>query len=82
MEFKHLKERNIKMALGFHTSSSVVDQAVKLYYDKNYEDLEELLRVEWQKAQDKAVLLQQMYSEVANHNLLSGLNDTDEDYDS
>lgn len=82
MEFKHLKERNIKMALGLHTSSSVVDQAVKLYYDKNYEDLEELLRVEWQKAQDKAVLLQQMYSEVTNHNLLSGLNDTDEDYDS
>lgn len=80
MEFKHLKEGNIKMALGLHTSSSVVEQAVKLYYDKNYEDLEELLRVEWQKAQDKAVLLQQMYSEVTNHNLLSGLGN-DEEYD-
>lgn len=80
MEFKHLKEGNIKMALGLHTSSSVVERAVKLYYDKNYEDLEELLRVEWQKAQDKAVLLQQMYSEVTNHNLLSGLGN-DEEYD-
>lgn len=80
MEFKHLKEGNLKMALGLHTSSSVVEQAVKLYYDKNYEDLEELLRVEWQKAQDKAVLLQQMYSEVTNHNLLSGLGN-DEEYD-
>ena len=80
MEFKHLKEGNIKMALGLHTSSLVVEQAVKLYYDKNYEDLEELLRVEWQKAQDKAVLLQQMYSEVTNHNLLSGLGN-DEEYD-
>lgn len=79
MEFKHLKEGNIKMALGLHTSSSVTEQAVKLYYDKNYEDLEELLRVEWQKAQDKAVLLQQMYSEVTNHNLLSGLGN-DEEY--
>ena len=80
MEFRHLKEGNIKMALGLHTSSSVVEQAVKLYYDKNYEDLEELLRVEWQKAQDKAVLLQQMYSEVTNHNLLSELGN-DEEYD-
>ncbi len=80
MEFKHLKEGNIKMALGLHTSSSVIEQAVKLYYDKNYEDLEELLRVEWQKAQDKAVLLQQMYSEVTNHNLLSGIGN-DEEYD-
>ena len=68
------------MAFGLHTSSLVVEQAVKLYYDKNYEDLEELLRVEWQKAQDKAILLQQMYSEVANYNLLSGIGN-DEEYD-
>lgn len=82
MRFKHLNATNLKFALDLHPNSTTVIQALKLYDGNDYENLEELLRVEWQKAQDKAVLLQQMYSEVANHNLLSGLNDTDENYDS
>lgn len=81
MRFKHLNATNLKFALDFHPNSTTVIQALKLYDGNDYENLEELLRVEWQKAQDKAVLLQQMYSEVANHNLMSGLNDVSEDYD-
>ena len=75
MRFKHLNSTNLKFALESHPSSTVPVQALKLYDGNDYEELEELLRVEWQKAQDKAVLLQQMYTEIANHNLMSGISD-------
>lgn len=75
MKLKHLKEENLKFALTPTSNANTLNQALKLYTDKNFEDLEHLLMAEWQVAQDKAVLLQKMFSEVANYNLLTGLNE-------
>lgn len=68
MRFKHLNEENIRLSC-----KGCLNQALLLYKNHNYEDLEELLRVEWQKAQDSAILLQKMYSEVSTRNLQENL---------
>lgn len=67
---RNLTEDNLKFSLDCHSTAS---RAITLYHDAKYEELEELLRVEWQKAQDRAIVLQKMYTEVANRNLRSEL---------
>ena len=69
---RELTTDNLKLALkDKHTFETAEDMLV----NRKYEELEELLRIEWMGAQERAIILNKMYSEISSKNLMSGFDE-------
>ena len=68
MKLKDLNRVNLQKALGSRAKT-----ALEFFDNNKYEELEELLRVEFQSAQDKSIILNKMYTEVSTLNLQNEL---------
>jgi len=69
---RELSTDNFKLVFkDKHTFEVAQDMLV----NRKFEELENLLRVEWMAAQERAVILNKMYSEISSNNLRSGFDD-------
>lgn len=69
---RELSTDNFKLAFkDKHTLETAQDMLV----NRKFEELENLLRVEWMAAQERAIILNKMYSEISSNNLRSGFDD-------
>lgn len=67
-----LTTENLEMAI---TNKKTLDTAKKMFVNRKYEELEELLRVEALSASDRALILNRMYTEISNKNLFRELDE-------
>lgn len=56
-------------------NTPMFDKINNMVVDRKYDELEEILRIEWLAAQDRAVILNKMYAEIANKNIRENLED-------
>lgn len=69
---RELSTDNLKLVFkDKHTFDTAQDMLV----NRRFEELENLLRVEWMAAQERSIILNKMYSEISNKNLMAGFDD-------
>lgn len=69
---RELTTENLRFTLkDKHTCEIAQDMLV----NRKFEELEDLLRIEWMNAQERAIILNKMYSEISSKNLISGLDE-------
>ena len=56
-------------------NTPMFDKINNMVVDRKYDELEEILRIEWLAAQDRAVILNKMYAEIVNKNIRENLED-------
>lgn len=69
---RELNTDNLKLVFK---NTSTFNKAQDMLVNRKYDELEELLKVEWMSAQEKAVVLNKMYSEISAKNLMTTFED-------
>ena len=69
---RELTTENLRLVFK-HTPT--FDKAQDMLINRKYDELEELLRVEWMSAQERAIVLNKMYSEISAKNLMTTFED-------
>lgn len=69
---RELTTENLKLAIK---DKHIFDMAEDMLVNRKYDELEELLRIEWIGAQERAIVLNKMYSEISSKNLMSGFDE-------
>ena len=73
---RELNTDNLKLVFK---NTSTFNKAQDMLVNRKYDELEELLKVEWMSAQERAIVLNKMYAELSAKNLMTTLTD-EEDY--
>lgn len=68
----NLTTDNLKLVFK---NTPMFDKVNSMVVDRKYDELEEILRIEWLAAQDRAVILNKMYAEIVNKNIRENLED-------
>lgn len=73
---RELNTDNLKLVFK---NTSTFNKAQDMLINRKFEELEELLKVEWMSAQERAIVLNKMYAELSAKNLMTTFTD-EEDY--
>lgn len=68
----NLTTDNLKLVFK---NTPMFDKVNSMVVDRKYDELEEILRIEWLAAQDRAVILNKMYAEIVNKNIRDNIED-------
>jgi hypothetical protein len=69
---RELNTDNLKLVFK---NTSTFNKAQDMLINRKFEELEELLKVEWMSAQERAIVLNKMYAELSAKNLMTTFTD-------